>query len=47
MNDVLDIPEGQSLVKVEILTNLQQENLKDKETKLDVRARVVGLGISM
>ncbi|OIJ22385.1 hypothetical protein BKP45_07045 [Anaerobacillus alkalidiazotrophicus] len=45
LNDVLDVPEGQSLAKVEILNpNLNKKFLKDKEAILDVRARVVGLG---
>jgi predicted transposase/invertase (TIGR01784 family) len=45
LNDVFDIPEGQSLVKVEILNpTFNKESLLDKEAILDVRARVLGFG---
>lgn len=42
---MLDVPEGQSLVKVEILNpTFNKKNLKNKESILDIRARVVGYG---
>ncbi len=45
LNDVFDVPEGQSLVKVEVLNpTLNKESLEDKESILDVRAKVLGHG---
>ena len=45
LNDVLDVPEGQSLAKLEILNpTLNKESITDKLAILDVRARAVGYG---
>ena len=45
LNDVLDVPEGQSLAKLEILNpTLNKESILDKLAILDVRARAVGYG---
>lgn len=45
LNDALDVPEGQSLAKLEILNpTLNKESIADKLAILDVRARAVGYG---
>lgn len=45
LNDVLNIPKEQSLVKVDILNpTFNKESLHDKETVLDIKAKVLGLG---
>lgn len=45
LNDLLDVPVGQSLVAVEILDpTFNKQALEDKLSILDVRARVIGYG---
>lgn len=45
LNDVLNVPNGQSLVAVELLNaQLNKQNINDKAGILDVRARAVGYG---
>lgn len=46
LNDVLNVPKGQSLVAVEILNPIsKKEYVADKVVILDVKARVVGYGV--
>lgn len=48
LNDALDVPEGQSLARLEILNPmLNKESISDKLAILDVRARAVGYGGSV
>ena len=45
LNDVLNVPEGQSLVSVEILNPMfNQQDIADKYAILDVKAKAVGYG---
>lgn len=45
LNDVLNVPNGQSLVAVELLNaQLNKQNINDKAGILDVRAKAVGYG---
>ena len=45
LNDVLSVPEGQSLASVEILNPIsKKENVADKLAILDVKAKVAGYG---
>lgn len=45
LNDVLNVPEGQSLVAVEIQNPMtEKKNLADKMVILDVKAKVAGYG---
>ena len=45
LNDVLNVPEGQSLASVEILNPIMnKESIDDKLAVLDIKARIIGYG---
>ena len=45
LNDVLNVPKGQSVVSIQILNpTFNQQDISDKYAILDIKARAVGYG---